>query len=77
MNTDAAEAILLGHYAVSDKLKWRGSRRTIKNMETQNGINLNDDSENQSQQIQTYAVDGLFVKPLIDRYSNGNVILPP
>ena len=77
MNTDAAEAILLGHYAVSDKLKWRGSRRTTKNMEIQNGINLNDDDDNRSQVVQTYAVDDLFVKPLIDRYSNGNVILPP
>ena len=77
MNTDAAEAILLGHYAVSDKLKWRGSKRIPKNMEIQNGINLNDDDDNRSQVVQTYAVDELFARPLIDRYSNGNVILPP
>ena len=77
MNTDAAEAILLGHYAVSDKLKWRGSRRTIENRETQSGVNLDGDNENRSQVVQTYAVDELFAIPLIDRYSNGNVILPP
>lgn len=69
MNTDAAEAILIGHFAVNDKLKWS----------TQCGhseSNIGVTTEMKGKNAQSQKQETNFRTPLIERFSNGNVVLP-
>lgn len=69
MNTDAAEAILIGHYAVNDKLKWSSQHAQKK---SNNGI----DSEIKEESAMSQKQETIYPTPLIERFSNGNVVLP-
>jgi hypothetical protein len=69
MNTDAAEAILIGHYAVNDKLKWSSQR-------VQKKSNIDITSEMKEEKIKIQRLEKMFPTPLIERFSNGNVVLP-
>jgi hypothetical protein len=69
MNTDAAEAILIGHYAVNDKLKWSSQR-------VQKESNIDLTSEMKEEKIKIQRLEKMFPTPLIERFSNGNVVLP-
>jgi hypothetical protein len=69
MNTDAAEAILIGHYAVNDKLKWSSQR-------VQKESNIDITSEMKEEKIKIQRLEKMFPTPLIERFSNGNVVLP-
>ena len=62
MNTDAAEAILLGHFAVNEKLGWNRERS-----EERNGTAHSSYFQNQA---------SYFKPPLVERFTNGNVVLP-
>lgn len=100
MNTDAAEAILIGHYAVNDKLKWKNSHgdgdsnsdrdrnknlMIASNIQNEESLILNSSLNLNSHHITDtpptmYKSKGskeLFSAPLIERFSNGNVVLPP
>lgn len=70
MNTDVSEAILLGFYVVNDKLKW--SYNNPKSTEL--SLSISDDEFSSSVQISRE--NEKFAVPLINRYTNGNVILP-
>jgi hypothetical protein len=69
MNTDAAEAILIGHYAVNDKLKWSSQR-------AQKESSIKISSEMEEKETQSQRLETMFPTPLIERFSNGNVVLP-
>lgn len=69
MNTDAAEAILIGHYAVNVKLKWSSQHAQ---RESSYGIY----SEIKEESIQSQKQETIYPTPLIERFSNGNVVLP-
>ena len=69
MNTDVSEAILLGFYVVNDKLMW--SCNNPKFTELSSSI-----SDDKCSSVQIPREKGKFSVPLINRYTNGNVILP-
>lgn len=69
MNTDAAEAILIGHFAVNDKLRWSSQH-------TQKESNSQITSEIKEVNILSQKQETIFSTPLIERFSNGNVVLP-
>ena len=91
INTDAAEAILIGYYTVNDKLKWKiSSRETFEDSNTSIGtlcIPSNSTDSNiiaetagivyTSHQGKKEMKKRLFSIPLVERFSNGNVIPPP
>ena len=62
MNTDAAEAILLGHFAVNEKLGWSSERAGLKDLTTHSSYLHNHTR--------------FFKPPLVERFTNGNVVLP-
>ena len=66
MNTDAAEAILLGYFAVNEKLKWGRERSEANQIER----SVNAYSCHFQEQM------SIFKPPLVERYTNGNVVLP-
>jgi hypothetical protein len=61
MNTDAAEAILLGHFAVNEKLGWNREKP---------------DAKRTAQPCCSQEQLSVFKPPLVERYTNGNVVLP-
>jgi hypothetical protein len=79
MNTDTSEAILLGFYVVHDKLMWAhtdprslGQSFSISDEEcSEVRTDLDINSQNRRDNYLKFAA------PLIHRYTNGNVILPP
>lgn len=78
MNTDAAEAIMIGHYAVNDKLLWSSQKSLALQKSTI--IPTSDSIANSDSDIELQPLtqrEGMFSLPLIERYSNGNVVLPP
>ena len=91
INTDAAEAILIGYYTVNDKLKWKiSSREIFEDSNTSIGdLCIPNNSTNSNFIAETAGIvyashEGkkvmkkrLFSIPLVERFSNGNVIPPP
>ena len=91
INTDAAEAILIGYYAVNDKLKWPISLRELSQQSDtsivdscilNNPTDMNIIAENvgiayESPKGKKELKKRLFDVPLVERFSNGNVIPPP
>lgn len=96
MSTDAAEAILIGYYAVNDKLKWKNSHDdsdrdrnkyliNASNIQNEESLTSNSSLEPNSLHItdtpatmyKSKEIKELFSAPLIERFSNGNVVLPP
>ena len=79
MNTDTSEAILLGFYVVHDKLMW--SYTDPRSLEQPFSISDGECSSVRTDgdiNLQFRRDDDLkFAAPLIQRYTNGNVILPP
>ena len=76
VNTDTSEAILLGFYVVHDKLMWActdpRSPVSISDEEC-SPVRTDVDIDLQIRRDNNFK----FAVPLIHRYTNGNVILPP
>jgi hypothetical protein len=66
--------ILIGHYALHDKLRWPSHRFNSNETNNCNNDDGTSDNDNIKKGVN---MKGLFSIPLIERYSNGNVILPP
>jgi hypothetical protein len=79
MNTDTSEAILLGFYVVHDKLMWaytdpRSLEQSFSVSDEEcSSVRTDIDINSQVRRDNNLKL----AAPLIHRYTNGNVILPP